>query len=372
MGRHELFGVLARALVAPGGLPELTAGQTSEIVALAGRHRVAGQLGAAFAATGRPVPPELQAARRRALLGHLQKVQALQRATAALDRAGVASLVVKGPVLAAGWYGDPAARTYHDLDVLVDPAALSAAIDALVGAGFAEQNRNWTGYRALGMGEVPLGDGAVSIDLHWHLVTFATDRRWFPFHTAPTLRDREPIRLGSLDVHRLSDDDTVAHTVMHAGLAGARLLIHQRDVQVVAAAAGSPAAADRLRSLGLERLASATLDRVRRTFGLPEDVLAGVRSPRWQAVNAGADAAWRALAPASWNPVPSALLSSGRPTVTATLQALAVQAARGAGRRAGARTFTSRGGPLDTDLDAGGRSERDRYLADVERGVFGY
>jgi hypothetical protein len=311
VGRHELFGVLARALVEPAGFPALTAAQTSRLVALAERHRVAAQLGSAFVATGRPVPDELHAARQRALVGHLQKLQALQRATAALDRAGMASLVVKGPVLAAGWYGDPAARSYHDLDLLVDPSGFSAAIDALSGAGFAEQNRNWTGYRALGMGEVPLSDGAVSIDLHWHLVTFSTERRWFPFHTGAALRQRRAIRLGSVDTHRLSDDDTVAHTVIHAGLAGARLLIHQRDVEVVVAAAGRPAAADRLRSLGLERLASATLDRVRRTFGLRHDALASVRSPGWQVVNAAADAAWAAVAPASWNPVPSALLSSG-------------------------------------------------------------
>jgi hypothetical protein len=228
------------------------------------------------------------------------------------------------------------------------------------------------GYRALGMGEVPLGDGHVAIDLHWHLVTFRADRRWFPFHTGPALRNRRLIRLGSLDVYRLSDEDTVAHTVMHAGLAGARLLIHQRDVHVVAAAAGTAAAAERLRSLRLERLASATLDRVRRTFGWDDGLFAGIRSPAWQAANAVTDALWGVLAPASWNPVPSALLSAGRPTFGATASALALQAARGAGRHARARTFTSTGGPLDAEVDAGGRRERDRYLAEVERGAFGY
>jgi hypothetical protein len=65
------------------------------------------------------------------------------------------------------------------------------------------------------------------------------------------------------------------------------------------------------------------------------------------------------------------LLSSGRPTATATTRAFGVQVARAAGRRLGVRTFTSRGGPLDVDVDAGGRAERDRFVAEVERGVYG-
>ena len=136
-----------------------------------------------------------------------------------------------------------------------------------MGAGFAEQNRNWTGFRSLGMGEVPLHDGTVSIDLHWHLVTFTVDRACFRFHTDMLLRDRVPIELGSVATHRLSDADTLAHTVLHAGLAGARLLIHQRDVHVVASAVDGTTAARRMGDLGMTRLASATLDRVARTLG---------------------------------------------------------------------------------------------------------
>jgi hypothetical protein len=48
-----------------------------------------------------------------------------------------------------------------------------------------------------------------------------------------------------------------------------------------------------------------------------------------------------------------------------------VQLGRALGRHAGVRTFTSPGGPLDVDVDAGGRAERDRFLAEIERGAFG-
>lgn len=371
--RQELFHLLAQAVSTPRFLAgiQMSALEQDALIALANEHRVAGQLGSAFAVAGLPVPDVLADARQLALIDHLQTLQALQRATHALDRAGVATVVVKGPVLAALWYGDPSARRYHDLDVLVGPAEFAAAIDALAAVGFVETNRNWTGYRSLGMGEVPLHDGTVSIDLHWHLVTFARDRRSFRVRTAELLEGRVPIELGSVPAHRLGDEDTLAHTVLHAGLAGARLLIHQRDVHVVASAVDARAASRRIDELRLTRLASATLSRVQRTLGPLDPSFSAVRAPLWEVANGAVDRAWAATRPDAPNVFPSALLSAGRPTGAATIESLGVQLGRAARRRLGLRTFTSRGGPLDVELDAGGRTERDRFLADVERGRFG-
>jgi hypothetical protein len=372
--RRTLFDLLAQAVRNPGALVSsapLEPVQVDELVRLALQHRVAGQLVPAFEAAGLPIPEAVVEVRRLATLSHLQKLRALRRATDALGRAGLDVVVVKGPVLATGWYGDPAARTYHDLDLLVEPTGFSASIEALGEAGFAERNRNWSGYRSLGMGEVPMEDETVAIDLHWHVVTFAADRPSFPFRTAELLERRAPIQLGSVDAHRLSDEDTVAHTVLHAGLAGARLLIHHRDVQVVAAAVDGRAAARRIEELGVARLASATLDRVERALGPLDGVVDAVGSPVWRRVNGAVDRVWGAVVPRARNPFPSALLSSGRPTATATMRAVGVQVRRALGRHTGIRTFTSPGGPLDVDVDAGGRAERDRFLTDVERGVFG-
>jgi hypothetical protein len=372
--RRALFDLVARAITDPTS-PSVRAGlarvRAEELVALARHHRVAGQLGPAFEAAGLPVPDGVVDVRRRTMVGHLQKLQALRRATAALEPAGIAVLVVKGPVLASVWYGDPAARMYHDLDLLVPPAAFGSAIAALEAAGFAERNRNWTGYRALGMGEVPMEDGTVALDLHWHLVTFASDRPSFGFHTEDLLARRLPVELGPVVAHRLADDDTVAHTVLHAGLAGARLLIHQRDVQVVSARVERRAAARRLNEFGVGRLGSATLARVDHTLGGDDALARALGAPLWRAVNAAVDDVWARAAPDATNPFPSALLSSGRPTAAATTRAFGVQLARAAGRRLGVRTFTSRGGPLDVDVDAGGRADRDRFVAEVERGDYG-
>ncbi len=371
--RQALFHLLARAVQHPDALADaaLRPVDIEALVALAADHRVVGQLVPAFEALALPVPDAVRTARQAATVRHLQTLHGLQRAIDALDRAGLPALVVKGPVLAAGWYHDPASRQYHDLDLLVAPAGFSAAIDALVGAGFAEQNRNWAGYRSLGMGEVPLHDGTVAIDLHWHLVTFAVDRTCFTFHTDALLRERVPIELGSVATHRLADADTLAHTVMHAGLAGARLLIHQRDVHVVAAAVDGAAAARRMDDLGMTRLASATLDRVARTLGPLPVALDAVRAPGWERLNTALDGAWKVALPHARNPFPSAVLSAGRSTAAATALALGRQLGRAGGRHLGMHTFTSPGGPLDTDLDAGGAGERARFLADVESGRFG-
>jgi hypothetical protein len=372
--RRALFDLLAHAIADPAS-PAVSAGlnqaKGDELVELALHHRVAGQIGPAYEAAGRPVPDMVVDFRRRATLAHLQKLQALRRATEALERAGLAVVAVKGPVLASCWYGDPAARDYHDLDLLVDPSGFGAAIDAVSSVGFGARNRNWSGYRALGMGEVPMDDGTVAIDLHWHLVTFASDRAVFGFRTAELLERRVPIQLGSVSAHRLADDDTVAHTVLHAGLAGARLLLHQRDVQIVAANVDGRAAAHRMEQLGIARLGSATMARVEHTLGGLDGAPDALGAPLWRRMNSAVDYVWAHVAPKATNFFPSALLSSGRPTTPATARALVVQLARAAGRRLGMRTFTSPGGPLDVNVDAGGRAERDRFLAEVERGAFG-
>jgi hypothetical protein len=48
----------------------------------------------------------------------------------------IGALVVKGPVLAIDAYGDPAIRSYGDLDLLVRQRDIRSATEALVGAGY--------------------------------------------------------------------------------------------------------------------------------------------------------------------------------------------------------------------------------------------
>lgn len=54
----------------------------------------------------------------------------------ALDRAGIAALPFKGPVLAETYYGDPGLRTYRDLDFLVAKQDRQATTEILCGLGY--------------------------------------------------------------------------------------------------------------------------------------------------------------------------------------------------------------------------------------------
>jgi len=69
-------------------------------------------------------------------LSHMRRVADLRRIGAALDAAGIAYLVLKGPILAAAVYPDPAARTMLDLDLLVHEGDMARAAEALVRLGY--------------------------------------------------------------------------------------------------------------------------------------------------------------------------------------------------------------------------------------------
>lgn len=56
-----------------------------------------------------------------------------------LEGAGIPCLVLRGPLAAWRWHGDPAARAYADLDLLVPEAMRRAAYDVLIGAGYEDQ-----------------------------------------------------------------------------------------------------------------------------------------------------------------------------------------------------------------------------------------
>jgi hypothetical protein len=341
-------------------------------VATADFHRVGGLLAAAFQAADVPVPSELAALRQRALARHLRTLRALAKAGAALDGAGIGWAIVKGPVLATRWYGDPAGREYYDLDLLVAPGAFAAAIHALEDAGIGHANRNWSGFRALGMGEVPLVDEDVTIDLHWHLVTFARDRRVLRLPTDELLSRRVPVQLGSVDASTLADDDSLAHVSLHAGLAGARLLVHLCDVRAIATQLDWKAAVARLRDLGLDGVTAAVFERTGRVLGRPgPDELALLGEGGWTRANAMVDRIWARYVPQARNPLPAFLIAATRPTMAATAREVVANTVTSLRRRVGLATSTSPGGPLDLDLDRGGPAERDRFVREVEAGVYG-
>jgi len=105
---------------------------------LAERHGVLPQLDAALADLSRPAGFAVAVRDRRRL--HLVRTLALSgellRLLGILERGGFETLLFKGPALSLRAYGDPAARQYVDLDLLLRHAELHGAARALLQAGY--------------------------------------------------------------------------------------------------------------------------------------------------------------------------------------------------------------------------------------------
>lgn len=184
----------------------------------------------------------------------------LARALETLSAVGVRALVFKGVALAAQAYGDFALRGAGDLDLLVSPADLATAHEALSRAGwrpspdYPSPGPHWA-WRHLARtdNELPLTSSRTVIDLHWHL---APTRATFPEFEA-LWRRRELVKVGTWMVPTLSRYDALAHSSGHAAKDNWRWLRSLLDVHQLASrretwlGADRPLRNDQLISLGL-------------------------------------------------------------------------------------------------------------------------
>jgi hypothetical protein len=86
---------------------------------------------------------------------------------AALTRAGVTVILIKGAALVKILYADPAERPMNDLDLLVRRDQIRPAVRALKAAGYQRLMDNYIRYHVLMLG----GQGErVTVELHWSLV----------------------------------------------------------------------------------------------------------------------------------------------------------------------------------------------------------
>lgn len=125
------------------------------------------------------------------------------------------ALAFKGPVLAQRLYGDLAAREYCDLDLLLRPADIPAAIAAMGKLGFtaALPLQPWQLQRQLRHGcEYALSSGPVHVELHWQ---FAPRQFGAAFQIEQLFARSCPIRLGDRDVPALSPEDEFLMLVVH-------------------------------------------------------------------------------------------------------------------------------------------------------------
>lgn len=101
-----------------------------------------------------------------------RNLRALARLDEILDAArarGVQLLPYKGALLARDHYPDPGTRPMADLDLLVRPAQLDAAVTTLHALGFAPARPDTARFSADFAHDVALTDGVVYVELHFAL-----------------------------------------------------------------------------------------------------------------------------------------------------------------------------------------------------------
>jgi hypothetical protein len=366
--------VLAAARTAPdeAELQELLRGvDADELCAFAEHHRVvtllhrrlSGVPGVPDEARDRLATGALAAQAKRL---HAQRTLGVLRAW--LD---VPFLVMKGQVLAAHWYDDPAMREFNDVDVLVEPRNFERAIVELTAAGFRPLATNWHGFLDHEVGEIPLAFESSVVDLHWSVVAVGTSRRELRLPTKELLGRSESIELNGDQVRTFDSADTLLHLCVNTGLDGARRLRGLVDVDTVVRSGGVDLSVflERADEAGAARLCSGVLQRARTMLHtpVPSAFLSQLSPTRsWLRVNDLADRRRMASRDPRGGIASGLLLASGRRSGAGTLKAYVRAVAREIATRCGMTGLSGAGGeldwrrvPADGDVDA----HRRRYLA---------
>lgn len=310
----------------------------------------------------------LKAHRLAAAARQLQSYQVLADVASVLD---VPFLTMKGPVLAADWYGDASLRGYVDIDLLVARGDFSHALDTLIDAGFEYLAINWQGFLYHGVAEIPLGRKGSMIDLHWHPIALARARRSIDLDVTAMIGRSRRVRLGVVDVRAHAPEDTLLHLCVNSGLDGARRLRRLVDVDVVARSGrvAWEVFVERARGSSAEGLCAAVLQRAALLIGtpLPHGLLPELAPfPGWLAANALIDRRRRTGRRLAHGVASGLLLASGRSTRWMTAATLARQTIEATLVRVGRPPATAPGGVLDwqrAPVDGDIAAWRRRYLA---------
>lgn len=229
---------------------------------LAAAQGLASALADALEGMSRQVPKPLLVLRDEATLRRLSSRATIARLSEALDGEQIPWVAFKGPVIAAR-HRRPDLREFNDLDILVAGAHLEATLDALDSAGMPTPTRNWAGLAAHGVGELPIEAGALWVDLHWHLVGLARDRRSIRLDPVAMLERRRWVDVGDRAVPTFDPADELIHLAVHAGLAGAQRVTWLADIAALIRADGPDweAFLSRLPGSGVAQLVGQVLDR---------------------------------------------------------------------------------------------------------------
>src|SRR5262249_6304267 len=136
---------------------------------------------------------------------NLRLARELIRLTAALNRANIETLALKGPALAVAAYGDIAMRQFSELDLLFHGGDVERGAEILVSEGYVPV----AGYGVCDLGrlgayEIAMKGEFAEIDLHWRLtpsyfpIALDGDDLW---------RRAKSVEIEGVSIGTLSDSD---------------------------------------------------------------------------------------------------------------------------------------------------------------------
>ena len=154
--------------------------------------------------------PRLKGAHRHAWVHNVELLHKTRSAVAALERAGIPTLMLKGPLLAPLCCSRPAAWPIADLDVAVPKERLAEAILVLEAAGWISSRIN--------LNALPASHTAVfrnarghEFDLHWHILTETSGK---PAEARFWERAR-PFDFDGVPIRKLDPALAIVHALVH-------------------------------------------------------------------------------------------------------------------------------------------------------------
>lgn len=260
----------------PGGPPDRA--DPAAILKVVRRHRISTRaiaaLGAALRERDPAVSERLTARARERGFAALNKTERMAAISATLIQANIRHLGIKGPVLAQQIYGDVGSRDSKDLDLLVDPIAITHVVSVLESMGFEE-----TGV------EVERGDTAadnkhrtffghdIEVEVHTRLLDVDS---LLPLSFDAVWGRRETVMLGTVAVPAMAMADTLlylcAHGAQHLWF---RLKWLEDIARIVTLPAQSSIIAEaiaRARETGAEAIVTSALRLVEDVLGVPSPV----------------------------------------------------------------------------------------------------
>jgi hypothetical protein len=252
----------------------------ARLLTTAARHAVTPLVADGLDGASRPA--SLEAAARAARLRSLELAGELVDVLGRLGDAGIEALAYKGPVVAAGLYGDPAVREFVDLDLLVRPGDVRAALRVLESGGYlpwiSVSDRQLAFLLRVGHDRKLVRDDRYVTEIQWAI---AERSFGIPRGVEPLFARAREVAVGGREVRTLSRLDEVLILAVHGAAHLWGRLAWVMDMALALATVTDEEAAMLLRA--------ADRARIRRLFlsspAIVRAVLGGpIPAPLWEAV----------------------------------------------------------------------------------------